>query len=146
MSTISDMPDSLPDTSDMTAYHRAYYHAVRRRKVLDFLGGHCAVCGATEGLEIDHIDPSTKSFDARDNLTLATIEDELRKCQLLCGTCHKAKTIRERPPFKHGTIYGFMKMKCACDDCSARKREWYDARNEARLKPNGRGSYGPRSE
>lgn len=139
------MPDSLPDTSDMTAYHRAYYHAVRRRKALDFLGGRCVFCGSTDDLQFDHVDPHAKSFDIGENLTLSTIEDELRKCQLLCGPCHRAKTTRERRPFQHGTIYGFMKMKCACADCAARKREWHDARNKARLKPNGRGAYGPRS-
>ena len=59
------------------------------------LGGSCVVCGATEGLQIDHLDPDQKSFTLG-KLWSASQErflDELSKCQLLCDDCHKVKTL-----------------------------------------------------
>jgi hypothetical protein len=58
-------------------YHRSYYYK-RRQKLYDFLGGKCVVCGATEDLEFDHIDPAQKSFDLKDNLTLALKAKSIR--------------------------------------------------------------------
>lgn len=34
--------------------------------------------------------------------------------------------------FTHGTIYGYMKMKCKCGLCAAKKVEVNNARNEKR--------------
>jgi hypothetical protein len=46
--------------------------------------------------------------------------DELKKCQLLCATCHKKKTL-EKQEFgiesSHGTIWRYKKYKCRCDKC-----------------------------
>lgn len=67
-----------------------------------------------------------------------TFEREVQKCQLLCTSCHSEKTkadlLEMRGPFTHGTIYGWMKMKCKCDTSSAAKRVHNDARNEKRRK------------
>ena len=125
-------------------YNRRYYHEVRRKSVYEYIGGKCAVCGSTDRLEVDHIDPEQKSFEISRNLTLDDrLKQELDKCQLLCADHHMAKTISDRPPFTHGTIYGFMKVKCHCSECEARKRVWYDERNERRRSQseNKKGAY-----
>lgn len=59
----------------------------------DYLGNCCNICGATEGLQIDHIDPKTKKFNigSRYDAQWAIIKPELDKCQLLCVSCHKDK-------------------------------------------------------
>jgi hypothetical protein len=47
------------------AYQRGYDKAwkqARRARLIEMLGGACVRCGATEDLEFDHIDPSTKVF------------------------------------------------------------------------------------
>ncbi len=64
--------------------------------------GPCQGCGSWDYLEIDHIDPATKTcppFGIR-----TSVEDrrrELPKCQVLCSGCHRAKTIADMggPPF-----------------------------------------------
>lgn len=77
---------------------RAYmlaYRAERRQKALDLLGGECAVCGSTENLEFDHIDPDTKSGHVSTMLMSAKWDDtlvELQKCQLLCKAHHIEKS------------------------------------------------------
>jgi hypothetical protein len=49
------------------ARRREYDFSRYREKVAGFvayLGGACVECGATDRLEIDHVDPATKSFTA----------------------------------------------------------------------------------
>jgi hypothetical protein len=70
----------------------------RRAWMLNFLGGKCVRCGTTsKRLYIDHIDPETKEFTLANfyNLSLANLKVELKKCQLLCGSCHAKKSYRE---------------------------------------------------
>lgn len=98
----------------------------RRAKVREYLGGSCVKCGATENLEVDHIDWSTKSFTISNNLQVSweRMVKELDKCQLLCSSCHKEKTRldhKDRPHWnrgnwKHGSITGYHKG-CRCDLC-----------------------------
>jgi len=72
-----------------------------RRKAywIDRLGGACAKCGETEGLQFDHVDPSTKEAEISHIIgwSIAKSEPEFLKCQLLCGPCHKEKTRIENP-------------------------------------------------
>src|ERR1700712_2822234 len=99
-------------------YARAY-HAKRRAPMIEYLGGACVECGATEGLQFDHIDPATKSFDIGRNVTFnnPAVRAELDKCQLLCRPHHEAKSARERSGFTHGTMTGWMTYKCRCEVC-----------------------------
>ena len=130
--------------TDFTAYHREYYHS-RRAKLIAYLGDACAHCGSRERLEFDHVDPGEKSFDISSNLTIssADVRAELDKCQLLCNPCHRRKTAAENAGWTHGTIYGWMKKKCGCVECSAAKRAYYDKRNAARrVKGGSRRQYG----
>lgn len=63
---------------------------------ISLLGGKCIKCNSPDNLQFDHIDPATKAF----NITAWTrpLEEwmaELQKCQLLCYSCHKAKSAEE---------------------------------------------------
>lgn len=72
-----------------------------------YLGGKCVKCGVVSGLEIDHIDPSTKVAPVTQmwNKSWDKIEFELKKCQLLCGPHHLEKTLSEGSHLK-GIKYG----------------------------------------
>lgn len=124
-------------TDEQRAYHRAYY-VKRRQKLIDYLGGHCAVCDTTDGLHFDHINPREKSFEIKSNLSLnEKTRSELDKCQLLCEAHHLEKTARENSGFVHGSMYGWMKKKCQCDECVSAKWSWHDTRNAQRRKGDG---------
>ena len=74
----------------------------RKRKMkiecIEYLGGKCVVCGATERLEFDHIKREGKKYSIGGKVTnnLNNLKEELNKCQLLCYDCHKIKTKSER--------------------------------------------------
>jgi hypothetical protein len=52
----------------------------------------CVRCGATDHLELDHKDASSKSFEINWKLSWERLEPELAKCQVLCHDCHGTKT------------------------------------------------------
>jgi hypothetical protein len=66
-------------------YNKAYRRE-RRARLIEMLGGKCVRCGSTEGLQFDHIDPSTKRFAVGSSMSKAWDElvEEALKCQLLC--------------------------------------------------------------
>ena len=119
----------------------SYY--IRRRHCIEILGGACVKCGCNSDLEFDHTDPSSKEYNINSILTckMSLLLSELSKCQLLCSVCHLNKTIAEKKPFVHGTIYSFMKKGCECILCLSKKKEWSDERNRKRRISNGRGPY-----
>lgn len=136
-------------------------YAEQRQDMLDYLGGKCVGCGATESLEIDHIDWRTKSFTVSRLYGLSRLPEvyaEMDKCQLLCTECHTEKTKqdlaeqrRENPNYaqvQHGSKTGWMKTKCRCGPCNESRRVWNDARKETRRKVSGegRGEYGRPAE
>lgn len=114
-------------------YHREYWKK-RRQKIIDYLGGMCVKCGTIKDLQFDHIKPSDKAIEIASNVTLESIKTEVDKCQLLCKTHHLEKTVGEKKPYTHGTIYAWMKVKCECDMCNKAKRMWHDKRNAKRRK------------
>lgn len=67
-----------------------------------------SICGSIEGLELDHIDPSTKIshniWSWREERRLA----EIAKCQVLCHSCHKTKSAAEHAK---GTDFPHSKLK-----------------------------------
>ena len=92
----------------------------RRMFAFKLLGGCCVRCGATEGLEFDHIDSTTKTdtiaglWTARE----ATFLAELRKCQILCKECHQTKTLTETyGERRHGTMRMYKGGGCHCSQC-----------------------------
>lgn len=82
-------------------YHRPYarnwYHQ-RKGEYVAALGGKCAHCPATEGLQFDHINWRTKDFEIGKlmNVSQEKARAELLKCQLLCHPCHVIKNRSDR--------------------------------------------------
>lgn len=80
---------------------RTKYFRERRYARMNYIrqikaNGCCAHCGWKKHLEIlnfHHIDPTTKRFDfsgsSVGNLGLATVQQEIDKCILLCPNCHQ---------------------------------------------------------
>lgn len=136
------MPSSTPprDREAYNAYHRVYqlrrYHQ-RMERFRAMLGGKCTKCGATEDLEIDHIDPASKdkpvsrAWQWNDEAVLA----ELEKCQLLCEICHVAKHASP-----HGSIRRYKNHGCRCQHCKAAitayNREYHKRRLAQRRAPS----------
>jgi hypothetical protein len=124
------------------------YYRKRRKIAIIALGGECVQCGSKERLEIDHIDPSTKTINlGTDWYNKGWWEEVLTLCQLLCRSCHLKKSAAESSVrmlakgFTHGTFYGWMKTKCQCDTCLAAKATYNIKRREDRRTNNGRGAY-----
>lgn len=83
-------------TRDERRKYQAEYRRKRRDKAIALLGGKCIVCGTTEDLEFNHIDPNTKRFqlatwDGKQSLYW----EEVLKCNLLCKTHHDEETARQ---------------------------------------------------
>lgn len=67
----------------------------RKLHLIERSGGKCSICGYNKNISslcFHHEDPSTKSFelDIRrlSNNSMKTIEEEFKKCILLCHNCH----------------------------------------------------------
>src|SRR5690349_14793964 len=84
------------------------------------LGGECVRCGATEDLQFDHIDPSTKRFAIGSSMSRAWAElvEEALKTQLLCPPCHREKGAEDRPEVPH-SFYRYLYYGCRCAICRA---------------------------
>lgn len=81
----------------------------RKRKVIEearqyvwkYLLAHpCAICGEKDPtvLEFDHLDEKKKDIAlmAGQGYSIAAIQKEINKCQVLCANCHRRKTAAER--------------------------------------------------
>jgi 5-methylcytosine-specific restriction endonuclease McrA len=58
-----------------------------RESALEELGGKCVICGTTENLEFNHIDPSTKEREVSTKCGLR--HKEHLKCELMCKEHHR---------------------------------------------------------
>jgi len=79
----------------------------------------CAICGTTQSLEVDHVDPGQKVSHRIWSWSAERRSAELAKCQILCTQHHKEKTRAQRPIPEHGTLSRY-KSKihgCKCDAC-----------------------------
>lgn len=114
---------SYTDRERQRAYQREWA-AERRAAVIHALGGKCAICGSTSGLEVDHIDRSRKVSHRVASWSVPRTAKELAKCQLLCREHHYAKTRAEfSRPITHGTAQGY-RRGCRCTDCGAANRAY----------------------
>lgn len=96
----------------------------RRSEAIVMLGGECVQCQSTENLEFDHIDRTTKSFSIG-KILLGKVDRylvELKKCQLLCKSCHRAKSISELSVDHGGGATG--KKNCYCKLCRPLKQKY----------------------
>lgn len=124
------MSRQRPDESreDFNSRMRDYMHlryVDKMARAIEALGGQCRKCGATDGLEIDHIDPRTKSFSVAEAYGKgdAKFFAEIAKCQLLCDPCHTRKTILDNgwqsAKEEHGTPRSY--RYCHCAICKAQQ-------------------------
>lgn len=77
------------DLTQQRAYQLKWMHARRRQRLAGLI---CVRCGSSEDIEIDHIDPSKKVSHRIWSWKEKRYQAEIKKCQPLCGACHKAKT------------------------------------------------------
>lgn len=110
----------------------------RRAKLLEMSGNRCSACESTKELEFNHIDRSAKLFVLSGyalDKAWKTIEDEWRKCELLCSDCHKLRTREQwdtqqltawnknlHGDHKHGSPRMYNERGCRCDRCKTAKR------------------------
>src|SRR5665213_974333 len=76
---------------------------IARRREDYFSDKHCIVCGTTDNLELDHIDPAKKVSHSIWSWSEEHRAIELAKCQVLCHDCHVKKTKRD---MGYGLIHG----------------------------------------
>lgn len=105
-------------------------HLAARRALWISENGPCA-CGSFDRLEVDHIDPATKTMQpgAIWSRRAEVRERELSLCQVLCHDCHQAKTsaaYAAQPPPDHGTLarYKSRRYPCGCTQCLAANAEY----------------------
>lgn len=109
--------------------YRNQFREKRKRLLIAMLGCECVWCGSTEDLQFDHIDAATKLFDISQRLDyrLEILEEELKKCQLLCASCHGRKTRQDNyvpHEVAHGTFSEYTNHGCRCDDCRKANAEY----------------------
>jgi hypothetical protein len=68
----------------------------RKERFVADRGGGCEVCGYDKclgALEFHHIDPANKLFNldfrSISNRSQKLVEEEIKKCKLLCANCHR---------------------------------------------------------
>src|SRR4051794_14670277 len=100
------------DNEYMRLYMGKRYHQ-KMAEIRLMLGGKCSRCDSIVRLEIDHIDRADKSFTLGKMWSLSTkkLELELKKCQLLCKSCHSKKTMKDTGKKSargtHGTLSAY---------------------------------------
>lgn len=96
------------------------YYKRRREEYISLLGGACAECGSAQQLQFHHIDEKNKSFSIGKlmNFSKETSLQELKKCVLLCSTCHKKLHIKNGTFIKLG---GRKEGSCGANNKKSRK-------------------------
>ena len=101
---------------------------VARRRAEFLIGKSCVGCGSAESLEFDHIDPSTKLSHRIWSWSADRIVAELAKCQVLCHSCHLAKSLAQMAettgviPYRHGSSSMYNLRGCRWGLCKLYKR------------------------
>ncbi len=124
----------MPYTGEKKNEYQREYLAARRRKARELFGNVCNKCGSSQDLEFDHIEPSLKSYHISSlwSRKLEIIWAELVKCQLLCNSCHKAKT-KAQTEKPHGHVASY-KRGCRCRPCTDANTEKFRAYRNSKRK------------
>ena len=120
-------------TEERKKYQREW--VAKRRQQWFTENGPCKNCGATQMLELHHIDRHTKEHHGVFSWSKSRRDAELSKCIVLCHDCHRIETNKQSPEWGkeihhiHGTQTEY-RRGCRCEPC---KRAKYVAiKNERR--------------
>lgn len=118
-------------TKEGAAANARRFYAKRRAMYLE--GQSCRACGSTENLEIHHKDPSTKVDNRIFTWAIPRLEEELAKCEWLCGACHdEHHAALLRAPCGSAAAY---QRGCRCQACrdahASRARAYAPRRSDA---------------
>lgn len=105
--------------ADLTVRRQYQRKWVAERRAAFFAGKCCVDCGSTSGLELDHVDPSTKVHHAIWSWSEPRRLSEIAKCVVRCRSCHSSRHAEERK--RHG-IKRYEKG-CRCEICRTAKSE-----------------------
>ena len=100
----------------------------RKLEATSLLGSICNMCGSEKDLEFDHIDKNTKKYTIANIWSYSEKKfwDEIKKCQLLCSSCHDLKTNedlgKQNAKNMHGTISSY--RYCKCELCKKAKSDY----------------------
>lgn len=113
------------DKKKQAEYQREWIR--RRRATWLAENGPCITCGSWEDLEVDHIDPATKSMQpaAIWSRSKENQERELAKCQVLCKPCHLKKTAEQtkaKTEATHNPATMYYRG-CRCEECKEDQRK-----------------------
>lgn len=86
----------MPYNKEQRNAYQSKYRKQRRDTAIALLGGKCVVCSTNEDLQLNHIDPRSKSFNPGRFWGKAELYwQEVAKCNLLCGLHHREETARQ---------------------------------------------------
>lgn len=104
-------------------YLREYQRKwIKKRRDDYFKDKSCRKCGATDRLQLDHVDPTKKVSHNIWSWSAKRRDVELAKCQVLCDPCHKAKSKSQLlithgfKAMRHGSP-GMYRQGCRCGLC-----------------------------
>lgn len=96
---------------------RAYQREWAAKQRQSFFAGKCCVdCGATEELQLDHLDKSQKVSHRIWSWSPKRRAAETAKCVVRCGPCHRERHAAEKRQ-DHGL--GAYRRGCRCGYCRA---------------------------
>lgn len=125
----------MPKSAERNRTYMQEYRAKRRSEAIEYLGGKCEWCGSEQELEFDHINPEDKEFKISGYTgSIESFWIEVKKCQLLCQSCHQFKTLSLERRADCPSIAQY-KRGCRCEGCVS---EMKDARHRWNLQYRGR--------
>jgi 5-methylcytosine-specific restriction endonuclease McrA len=125
------MPIADPD--ERRQYHREW---IKARRASWLAGKACAKCGSTDRLQLDHVDPASKTSHRIWSWSEPKRLAALSKCQVLCYGCHRTKTdlVDRASKAAHGTRAKYKSdSACRCDACRAANARYEHLRRVARV-------------
>lgn len=117
----------MPLYGDAKRAYDVAWRKARRDEWIESQGGKCVDCGSSNKLEVDHINPTTKSTNPTNLWSRRKeIRDaELVKCTVRCYDCHEKKTTSEQSiDHPHGTYSRYSKG-CRCNKCKEFVKLWW---------------------
>ena len=104
---------------ELQRMYQLHWMLARRMKWIS-ANGPCKKCGSDVKLEVDHVNPKTKFTHRIWSFNKVRRTKELKKCQVLCYSCHKMKTSdSRRTHLRHGSYAMYKVLKCRCVLCKS---------------------------